>query len=525
MDIISNDEDDAEKLIINELNSNKDNSDFKNQDNIHIEKGFLKNFNLGHRNLLKVIEFGINRNTCGPYEFGVRFNARYFMNIIREYFLRLNCIRLNFIFSNKMIYFYGHYEQTFRVYTKINTTYISADLVDILEGHSKEFRANFDVLTLLHHLELHNFSKKESIKLYFAFNENDLSLRKIGEENQNSYNPFDEIQGDKFKFDQEFNFEQKAIPGNIIIETQKFKCNIECNFAPPELNLAPRIPSSIFSDYILSIGVDKLNLSTFKSNFPEPLDIYCNHYICNFVYDKKTTEDFFTYDKSEDIEFKKDNAIKFCNKIAPEIDESNLFLKMIYFKLNKPELDALKIINKKTSVIHFYAGNNKKYYFTKETDEQGNISSAIILYSEEDKPLINNIENCCFYSENWEVWINYLKNHLPKDCINQLEKVRTQSILNDDNLNASTNNKRKKNMKQQKKSSVKSANSKISNNKNSDANKENDFDGLYIFSSDKDGSFKKISYKEIKDIGHEPINKENKIIDNEKEVNNPFFQC
>ena len=198
---------------------------------------------------------------------------------------------------------------------------------------------------------------------------------------------------------------------------------------------------------------------------------------------------------------------------------------MIYFKLNKPELDALKIINKKTSVIHFYAGNNKKYYFTKETDEQGNISSAIILYSEEDKPLINNIENCCFYSENWEVWINYLKNHLPKDCINQLEKVRTQSILNDDNLNASTNNKRKKNMKQQKKSSVKSVNSKISNNKNSDANKENDFDGLYIFSSDKDGSFKKISYKEIKDIGHEPINKENKIIDNEKEVNNPFFQC
>ena len=114
---------------------------------------------------------------------------------------------------------------------------------------------------------------------------------------------------------------------------------------------------------------------------------------------------------------------------------------------------------------------------------------------------------------------------MPKDCINQLEKVRTQSILNDDNLNASTNNKRKKNMKQQKKSSVKSVNSKISNNKNSDANKENEFDGLYIFSSDKDGSFKKISYKEIKDIGHEPINKENKIIDNEKEVNNPFFQC
>ena len=117
MDIISNDEDDAEKLIINELNSNKDNSDFKNQDNIHIEKGFLKNFNLGHRNLLKVIEFGINRNTCGPYEFGVKFNAKYFMNIIREYLIKLNCTRLNFFVSDKIIYFYGIFERKLRVYT------------------------------------------------------------------------------------------------------------------------------------------------------------------------------------------------------------------------------------------------------------------------------------------------------------------------------------------------------------------------------------------------------------------------
>ena len=163
------------------------------------------------------------------------------------------------------------------------------------------------------------------------------------------------------------------------------------------------------------------------------MNIYCNNYICNFISNKEI-EDFLICGKTEGVEFKKDKAIAFCKNIAPEIDESNFFLKMMYFTLSKPELDALKIINKETSAIYFYAGKKGKYYFSKETDEQGYISSAIILHSGEDKPMINNIENCCFYSEHWKEWLNYLKNHLPKDCINELEKARNNTILIDDSL-------------------------------------------------------------------------------------------
>ena len=253
----------------NKISCNKgmqESSDFHIQDNTHIIREFLKSSNLNHLNLLKVIEFGINRNTCGPYEFGVRFNARYFMNIIREYFLRLNCTRLNFIFSDHNIYFYGHFEHQIRVYTKINTSYISSDLVDIIEGFSKKFRANFDILELLNHLELNNFTKKESIKISFVFNQNDLDGSKIREESINSYDPFYEVQGDRFQFDQEYNFEKSAIPGNIIIETLRSKFNVSCNFAPSEISSPPTIPSSIFSDYILSLGNDKLDLPAFKEN-------------------------------------------------------------------------------------------------------------------------------------------------------------------------------------------------------------------------------------------------------------------
>ena len=247
----------------NELNE----KDLQFEDNALIDKEIIKNLN--YRNFLKIVEFGINRNTCGPYEFGVKFNAKYFMNIIREYLIKLNCTRLNFFVSDKIIYFYGIFERKLRVYTKINTQYISPDLVDIIEGFGKEFRANFDVNNLLKNLELTYFTNKDHIKMYFVFNQNNINKSKVRKENQDDPNPF--FQGDIYQIDQDFNFEKNAIPGHIIIESQKIRLNVECNFAPSELSTPPKIPSSIFSDYILSLSIDKLNTAVFKVSSTAPL--------------------------------------------------------------------------------------------------------------------------------------------------------------------------------------------------------------------------------------------------------------
>ena len=504
------------------------------QDNAYIEKEILQSCNLDHHNFVKLMEFGINRNTCGPYEFGVQFNAKFFMNILREYYLKLDCSRLNFIFSSGIIYLYGYYNRNLKVYTKLNTHFIDQDLVNILEGYSKEIRANFEVQTLLKYLELHNFANKEKMKMYFSFDKNYRNKsKKIEMKNLNSINPFIDPQGKDDPFYEDFNFEENAIPGNIIIETQTFKCKIESNFAPLELTSPPKIPSAIFTDYILSVSIDKLNSSSLTTDPLSTFDIYCNHYICNFV-SNQTLENYLTYDNSEGVQFKYENALKFCKNYSAEVDESNFYLKMMNFTIKKHELNALKIINKKTSVVHFYAGKKEKYYFTKETDQEGRITSAIILCINEAKPLIKDIENCCLFQDQWNEWIDYLQNFLPKDCINELEKMRNIYINNqNDNINASTNNKKKKKRKEEKKSNNKvnngNNNININNEENADVNnddkKENEIEGLSVYANDKKGNFKAFNI-EVRDIGRENINNENKnenkINNNKKKIVNPF---
>ena len=518
-------EDNSEESILDCLQKNiSQKSDFQErdfesqyQDNVYMEKEILQNCNLAHRNFLKVVEFGINRNTNGPYEFGVQFNARYLMNILREYYFRLDCERLNFILNKRIIYFYGHYNQNLKIYTKINSHYINPDLVKILEGHDKEIRVNFDVQNLLKHLELHRFSNKETMKMFFAINQKYRDKSKKREENSNINNIFSELQGPAKQFESEFNFEDEAIPGDIIIETNKFKCKISANFAPLELCSPPKIPSSIFSDYILTINLDIINSSGLKANPLSILDIYCNHYICDFV-SNENIESFLTYDNSEGIQFKYENALKFCKACSPDVDESNFYLKMINFDIKKYELDALKIINKKTSVVHFYAGRKEKYYFTKETDQDGNIASAIIISRLEERPLIKDIEKCCSYPENWNTWMEHFKNYLPKECINELEKMRRlhNSNKNNDDLNASTNNKKKKKKKEAKKSSIKSKiNSGINIDKNeiNDENKENELQGLSVYANDKKGNLKQFNI-EIKDVARMENKDEIKIKNN-----------
>ena len=512
-------------------------SDFQFHDDTYMEIEIMQNCNLDHKNVMKILEFGINRNACGPYEFGIQFNAKFFMNIIREYYLKLNNDRLNLFICDRIIYIYGHYYQKLKIYTKINTHIISSELVDIIEGHSKEFRANFEVASLLKLLEFHSFGNKEIMKMYFSFNKNQINKSKVRERNLNALNPFAELQAEQNKFESEFNFDDNSIPGNIIIETQTFKFSMESIFAPLELSSPPQIPSTIFSDYILSISIDKLGSSTQRMNPLSPLEIYCNHYICNFIANENS-EKFLTYDNSEGVQFKYENALNFCKNYSSEVDESNLYLKMINFTLKKYELDALKIINKKSSVIHFFAGRKEKYYFTKETDDNGNIASAVILCTEESKPLIKDIEDCCLYQEHWNEWINYLGNILPKDCINELEKMkklkdRLNNNNKDDDINASTN-KHKKRTKEVKKKSINSINNnniKRNTNKNiiienNDENKENELKGLFLYANDKKGSFKKISFDDmgIRDLGREENIKGNEIKNKEENKNkiNPF---
>ena len=528
----------SDNSIINCLNKNfqtnaylvKDN---ENQylDNEIMNKEILQNPNLEHKNFIKSIDFGINRNTCGPYAFGVEFNAKFFMNIIREYYLKLNCLRLNLIVNNRIIYIYGHYNQILKIYTKINTHYMHPDMVKIIEGHNKELRANFDVQTLLKTLELHNFSNKEIMKMYFVLEQN---YKQKSKKNKNisSVNPFLELQGQQSRFDSDFNFDENAIPGNIIIETT-YKCNIECNFAPLEFCSPPQIPNAIFTDYILSISIDKLCSSTQKMNPLSPLEIFCNHYICNFI-SNENSENFLTYDNSEGIQFKRENALKFCKNYDPSVDESNLYQKMINFTLKKYELEALKMINKKTSVIYFYVRKKEKYYFTQETDQEGNVTTAIILHQEENKPLIKDIEDCFFYQDHWNEWLNYLGNILPKDCIIELEKMRKlkEAQFNNNNgndnveIDASTHNKKNKKKIKKEKSSINSLNNENEKNKE---NIKSEHSGLALYGSDKNGNLKKFPINEnifdidVSDIGRDDKNDIVAKRNDGENVINPFF--
>ena len=443
--IIDNSDDDINNLFPQDNNRNKDLT-YKSKDydshssNSQLLKELILSSNLYHKNLCKSLDFGINKTTYGPFEFGVQFNAKFFISIIREYYLKLYSDRINFIVSNQIIYFYSHLLTRTQIITELNTRFISPDLVKIIDGHGKEFRANFELVQLLRNLELHNYANREDIKIYFKYDKN---KRKNRDENRSNFiNPFQELQADKQNFENEFNLDHDAIPGNIIIETDKeFKFCMDSNFAPLEMCAPPHIPHLIFSNYIFSISVDKLSYWTKRMSLASPLDIFCNHYICNFV-SNKTSESFLTYNNTEGVEFKFDNGYNYIKLFDEMMEKGNLFKKMIQFTLAKPELDACKIFNKKTSIIYFYADKYEKYYFSKETDQDGNFTCATIIKSKENKPKIKDIEECCLYIDHWEEWLNYLSNILTKDCIKMLIDARKNKGMK--NIKSVSNHKKNK---------------------------------------------------------------------------------
>ena len=137
--------------------------------NSQLLKELILSSNLNHRNLCKLLDFGINKTTYGPFEFVVQFNAKFFISIIREYYLKLYCQKINFIVSNQIIYFNSCLQKGIEFITEINTHYMNHDLVKIIDGYGKEFKANFNILQMLKNLELHYYGNKEYIIIYFKY--------------------------------------------------------------------------------------------------------------------------------------------------------------------------------------------------------------------------------------------------------------------------------------------------------------------------------------------------------------------
>ena len=473
------------------------NKEYEYLEDSQILKELLINSNLCHRNLNKILDFGINKTTYGPYEFGIQFNAKFFISIIREYYLKLNCERLNFIVSDGILYFYGHIASEYKIITRVDTHYISQDKVKIIEGHGKELRANFDVLYLLKNLELHNFSNKESLKMYFKINKN---IKKNKNESLSINNPFLEMESNFYKFEKEFNFENEAIPGLIIVETiREFNFTIDCNYAPLELCSPPKIPDFIFKKYIFYISIDKLINTTQRMSLQSPIEISCNKYICNFI-TNSFCENFLMFQNSDGAEFNEENSFNYFKLFDPLIENGTLYKKMIVFTLNKHELDSLKIINKKTPILYFYADKKEKYYFTKETDQDGNITSSVIIKSSENKPKIKDIEDCCLYVDHWEDWINYLSSILTRDCIDDLKQLRKNK--GEKNLVSHNKKNKKKKNKNEEKENNNNNNYNINNNERNIGviDGENELQGMYLYNNNKKGNLNKIVINESNKI-------------------------
>ena len=470
------------------INIQEQNRDYDYDDDSRILKELILNSNLCHKNLNKLLDFGINKTSYGPYEFCIQFEARYFINIIREYYLKLNCQRINFIVLKKTIYIYSHIDSIIQIITSINTYYMSPEKVKIMEGYyDKELKANFNALQLLKNLELHNFSKKEFLKISFKIDKNNKNNKKQNTLNVN--NPFYELAADIYKFDKEFNFEDEAISGLLIIESGNFSFSIDCNYAPLELSAPPNIPDYIIRNFIFYIGFDKISNFIPKINLQSSIEISCNKYICNFLVNS-SCENFFMF-KEGGAEFIEQNCYNYFKLFDPMVESGTLYKKMITFNLSKQEIDALKILNKKEALLYFYADHREKYYFSKEIDEFNNITSAVFLKSKENKPVIRDIEDCCLYVDHWEDWLQYLSTFLPRDCINELITSRNNKGKKD----IISNNKKNRNKKNRNEEEKKENNENNIKNVNV-VDGDNQFSGIHLYSNDKKGNLSKIKLNE-----------------------------
>lgn len=518
-------------LINSQINNFQEkNRDYDLDEDSYLLKELLLNSNLCHKNLNKVLDFGINKTTYGPYECSIQFGARYFINIIREYYLKLNCERINFIVNKKAIYIYSHIASVLQIITKINTHYMSPKNVILLD-YNKELKANFNVLQLIKNLELHNFSQKDIIKISFKIFKNTKKKSK-NEQSLEVNNPFYELAADINKFEREFNFDEECLPGLLIVETGNYCFSIDCNYAPIELCSPPNIPEYILHNYIFFISIDKISNFVQKINFQSPIEISCNKYICNFIV--KSCENFLMFNNEAGAEFMEENFFNFFKLFDRMIERGTLYKKMITFTLDKQDIDALRILNKNEALLYFYADNKEIYYYSKETDDCNNITSAVFLKTKENKPLIKDIEDCCLYEDHWEDWLEYLSSILPRDCINDLKELRKnkgeKKLVSNNKNNRKKKNKNEEDIMKNDENENK-VNDNIIMNVNV-VNGENHLQGINLYVNDRKGNLSKIKINEnnknnVFDIGRgkSTINKQNKANNNQNKnenIVNPF---
>ena len=502
-----------------------ENENFELDNELSLLNELLLNSNLYHSNLIKKVDFGINKVTYGPYECTIQFGARFFLSIVRDYYIKLGCETINFIVADKMIYIYSHMNSVVKIITRINTHFISHDKVKIIEGFDKEFTANIFIVQLLKNLELHNFTQKEFIKISFKIfkNQKDKQKRKTLVDS----NPFFEMERDILKFEKEFNFEDEAIPGLLIVETNNFSFSMSCNYAPPEICQPPKIPDYVINEFIFYISIDKIKNFIQKVNL-EPIEIYCNKYICNFKLNS-LSENFLFFKNEEGAEFIEENSFNYFKLLDPYVQNGVLYKNMLAFVLNKQEIDALKILNKNGALFYFYADNKEKYYFSKEIDDYNNITSAIFLQYKENKSLIRDIEDCCLYKEHWEKWLEYLSSILPRSCINELkelyEKKGEKKLIS--NNKRSRNKKNKIEVKKEKNENINNENKEINNINVIDG--ENQFQGINLNVSKRsnilgsiiidENTNDRIRFPNNNDNNQRDVNEEQ---NNNKNIINPF---
>ena len=389
---------------------------------------------------------GNNRCLCADREFGgpkncencltIDFDAKWIISTLRDYYNKLLNERINLYYINETLYIYSsnfdNKLETIAIYfnEEENSEFF------ISKTKNAKIRVNFSLRDLLCNLDLHTYYNKEKITFDFCVKRNENNKSKHNKKPVNK-NPFYDQSEEEKIHEIEYNFPDDAIEGFLIVNTKScFKFNIPCNFAPKNLIHAPFTKEQIFNNYFF-----KLELS----NLPKikPVDIYCNPYFYSVSYDDMT-ETYMEYSQdNEENNFNIKSLISYIKIIEPSFIEQDLYNKMIKLSLSKEELDSFNILRNNENKICFYADKKYKMYFIENKNKEGYRTRSVIVRSRERKPILLNVEDCCFYDQNWEKWLNTFSQYLPIDKIRELKQKR----VNKGNVMKETGNKKQKKKK------------------------------------------------------------------------------
>ena len=380
-------------------------------------------------------EFGGPRN-CENY-LTIDFDARWIISTLRDFYNKLLNERINLYYINETLYIYSsnfdNKLETIAIYfnEEENSEFFMS------KTKNAKIRVNFSLRDLLCNLDLNNYYNKEKITFDFCVKRNQNNNKSKLNKKPESANPFFDQTEEEKNYEIEYNFPDEAIEGFLVVTTKTcFKFNIPCNFAPKNLIHAPFTKEQIFNNYFFKL--DLSNLPKIK-----PVDIYCNPYFYSVSYDDMT-ETYMEYSRdNEENNFNIKSLISYIKIIDPTLIEQDLYNKMIKLSLSKEELDSFNILRNNENKICFYADKKYRMYFIENKNKEGYRTKSVIVRSRERKPALLNVEDCCFYDQNWEKWLNTFSQHLPLDKVKELKMKR----VNKGNIMKETGNKKQKKKK------------------------------------------------------------------------------